>query len=173
MLRNLLTSILLLVAFNFASAQKLSLKELIAKSNCKDFECYKTYMTGKNFCFHDSDLNNQNGKYYYFESCNIITDGPKNIRYDLRNWSFIAIGKTGTIVTSITTPSSSYYQILSTELKALGFAQVGQPETEGTTITRDYSSKLYPKVSITLMIETAKKEAAQWKMWYFAVAKDK
>ena len=172
-----MTKKLLFVLFIVSTAlnvfgQRPTLRELITKTNCTDFDCYENYMTSKNFCFLKS-TDGEYGKYYTFNSCDFINDGPRNLGVSLKNTSTLGLLTTGATVTGIATPSNTYYQTLSTELRSLGFTIIGQPETEGTTITRNYTSSRYPRVFIMLIIQRVENNGTSWQLWNFTVRRDR
>ncbi|NJL75284.1 MAG: hypothetical protein HC892_09900 [Saprospiraceae bacterium] len=132
-----------------AHTQTVTIGELIAKTKCKDFACYNSFIMSKKFTF-DKTTKGEDGTFFMFSTVDFVDDGIEHIL--TKNNSTFCLLLSGGTITSINTSSASYFSALSNQITELSFEPAATETPDDTTVRTTYYSKKHPKVSILVSI---------------------
>lgn len=126
----------------------ISIQELIAKTECKDFECYHTFMLEKGYSF-DQALNANDIVCYQFLSDKRSYDAHN---FSAGNMSIICFATSGLVMADLTTIDSNYFWRLLDQLKDFGFVSNKTELSDKRTVKTWYESSSFPKLFVLVTI---------------------
>ncbi len=150
-MRKILLVITLLYGSNFAKAQNLTVDELIAKANCKSFECFNEFIVPVGFSFIGAEDKDEFSVYKYSTQENSPQNNVTYILFKSKRMSDIEYH---------TTDRRQYLEFLA-GVKKFGF-DVLKTVNNDHLITTTYQSKQYPKTDLYISVVSEEFNGKKW-----------
>ena len=156
----------LLTAAQHAFAQYLTANEMIAKIDCKTFNCFNDFIIAKHFSYSSTHKNESFGTLYLFLCDDYETSGDQSIK--IPNTAIISLDKSRTGV-GFRTASKSYYTKLLNEFKEKGYRALST-HPSGQSVDTDYESDRFPAIKLMVRVDRLDKEGTKFTSYDFELS---
>ncbi len=168
------STIILLLLFTANSfSQTVTIKELIEKANCRNIECFNSFILKKGFS-HDSTIHESNGSNnsVCFKADKINPDPSKEILGE-PNYACFSSPDKGKAKIKFGTCIKSHYRTVLAELDSLKFQPIKSSGEDNKQITVYFNSKQFPNIKVIVTVtDESNSKGDRWISYLFEVNKE-